>query len=260
MNRSLSATVDNQARPNLAESDPERQSWTPLDLLAAESAGLAKWRSFTFEERVVPSYVFIGPRGGHVPIRLALLGGIETEDQVGINAIVKLLVELSVAPLLAQDFALFGYPVANPERQSSCSPDFTADFWKGTSDPVIRFFEQELTQNQLDGVIAVKSNEPIAGFQIQVSSRVIATEVLWPALELVQRLVPLASEPIQIFPRLQSNRHSLFSLGHARPGPFTLMIRTPKHRPSESQISAIVFSVKQILHHYRVLVSHVDSL
>jgi len=79
---------------------------------------------------------------------------------------------------LAQDFALFGYPVANPERQSSCSPDFTADFWKCTSDPVIRFFEQELTENQLDGVIAVKANEPIAGFQIQVSSRVIATEVL----------------------------------------------------------------------------------
>jgi hypothetical protein len=260
MNRSLSALVDNQARPNVAESDPEQQSWTSLDLLAAESGGLAKWRSFTFEERVVPSYVFIGPRGGRVPIRLALLGGIEAADQVGTNTIIKLLVELSLAPLLAQDFALFGYPVANPERQSSCSPDFTADFWKCTSDPVIRFFEQELTENQLDGVIAVKANEPIAGFQIQVSSRVIATEVLWPVLELVQRLVPLASEPIQIFPRLQSNRHSLFSLGHARPGPFTLMIRTPKHRPSESQISAIIFSVKQILHHYRVLVSHVDAL
>ena len=38
------------------------------------------------------------------------------------------------------------------------------------------------------------------------------------------------------------------------------MIRTPKHMPFENQISAIVFSVKQILHHYRVLVSHADSL
>ena len=260
MNRSLSAPVDDQARPHLAVSDPERQSWTALDLLAAESAGLAKWRSFTFEERVVPSYVFIGPRGGHVPIRLALLGGIEVEDQVGTNAIVKLLVELTLAPLLAQDFALFGYPVANPPRLSNCSPDFNADFWKCKTDPVIRFFEQELTENQLDGVIAVKADESIAGFQMQVSSRLIATEVLWPALELVQRLVPLASEPIRIFPRLQSNRHSVFSLGHARPGPFTLMIRTPKDRPSENQISAIAFSVKQILHSYRVLVSNVDSL
>ena len=260
MNRSWSASVDNQAPFDLAAPDPAQQIWTPLDLLAAESAGLAKWRSLAFEERVVPSYVFIGPRSGQVPIRLALLGGIEPGDEVGTNAIVKLLVELNLAPLLAQDFALFGYPVANPPRQSNCSPDFNADFWKCKTDPVIRFFEQELTENQLDGVIAVKADESIAGFQMQVSSRLIATEVLWPALELVQRLVPLASEPIRIFPRLQSNRHSVFSLGHARPGPFTLMIRTPKDRPSENQISAIAFSVKQILHSYRVLVSNVDSL
>ncbi len=93
---------------------------------------------------MVPSYVFIGPRGGHVPIRLALLAGIESEDLLSTNAIVKLFVELDMAPLLAQDFALFGYPVANPERSSGHSPDFTADFWKSGSDPVIRYFEQEL--------------------------------------------------------------------------------------------------------------------
>ena len=81
----------------------------------------------------------------------------------------KLLVELDIAPLLAQDFALFGYPVANPQRASRHSPDFTTDFWKCASDPVIQYFEQELTENQLDGIIAVKANEPIAGFQIQVS-------------------------------------------------------------------------------------------
>src|ERR1700676_1360432 len=220
MNRSWPASVDNQAPSDLADPDPAQQIWTPLDLLAAESAGLAKWRSLAFEERVVPSYVFIGPRSGQGPLRLALPGGIEPGDEVGTNAIVKLLVELNLAPLLAQDFALFGYPVANPPRLSRRAPDFTIDFWKCKSDPVIRYFEQELTENQLDGIIAVKANEPIAGFQIQVSNRVIASEVLWPALELAQRLVPLASEPIQVFPGLQNNCHSLFSLGHTRPGPF----------------------------------------
>ena len=169
-------------------------------------------------------------------------------------------VDLDLAPLLAQDFALFGYPVANPHRSSGHFSDFTGDFWKSASDPVIQYFEQELTDNELDGILAVKANEPIAGFQIQVSSRVIASEVLWPVLELVQRLVPLASEPIQVFPQRPNDCHSLFSLGHARPGPFSLMIRTPKHMPVENQISAIVFSVEQILHHYRVLVSHANSL
>jgi hypothetical protein len=245
---------------HLAEVDPAEQIWNPLDMLAAESPGLAKWRSIAVDGRVVPSYVFIGPRGENVPIRLALLGGIRSEDLLSTSAIVKLLVELDLAPLLAQDFALFAYPVANPYRTSHRSPDFTSDFWTGASDPVIRYFEQELTENELDGVIAVKGNEPISGFQIQVSSRLIATEVLWPALELAQRLVPLASEPIKIFPRPEINRSSLFSLGHSRPGPFSLMIRTPRHLPFENQISAIAFSVKQILHHYRTLVSHADRI
>ncbi|MBV8376530.1 MAG: hypothetical protein JO279_05945 [Verrucomicrobia bacterium] len=120
--------------------------------------------------------------------------------------------------------------------------------------------EQELTENELDGVIAVKGNEPISGFQIQVSSRVIATEVIWPALELAQRLVPLSSEPIQIFPRLESNRCSLFSLDQSRPGTFSILIRTPRHVPVDNQISAIAFSVKQILHHYRALVSQADNI
>ncbi len=260
MDTALSLSNYREFPTHLSDTDPAQQIWHPLDMLAEESPGLAKWRSIAVDERVIPSYVFIGPRGGSVPIRLALLGGIQSEDLLSTNAIVKLLVELDLAPLLAQDFALFAYPIANPRRNSHRSSDFTADFWTGSSDPVVRFFEQELTENELDGVIAVKGNEPISGFQIQVSSRVIATEVLWPALELAQRLVPLASQPIQIFPRLESNRASLFSLGHTRPGPFSLMIRTPRHMPFENQISAIAFSVKQILHHYRALVSHVDSI
>lgn len=260
MNTSLSVSSTQPGPPDLFETDAAQQIWNPLDFLTTISPGLAKWRGLALDGRVAPSYVFIGPRGGHVPIRLALLAGIGTGDLPSTNALVKMFVELDLAPLLAQDFALFGYPDANPERTSGYSPDFTTDFWKNDSDPVIRYFEQELTENQLDGVIAIKTNEPIAGFQIQVSSRVIATEVLWPTLEMAQRLLPLASEPIQIFPRLPDNRHSLFSLGHARPGPFTLLIRTPKHMPLENQISAIVFSLKQILHCYRVLVSHADSL
>jgi hypothetical protein len=259
MNRSLSVSGEKQASPDLAEV-PAEEPWSPLDFLTDESPGLAKWRGLAVDGRIVPSYVFIGPRGGRVPIRLALLAGIESGDLLGTQAIVKLLVDLDLAPLLAQDFALFGYPIANPHRISGHFPDFTGDFWKSASDPVIQYFEQELTANELDGILAVKANEPIAGFQIQVSSRVIASEVLWPVLELIQRLVPLASEPILIVPQLPNNRHSLFSLGHARPGPFSLMIRTPKHMPAENQISAIVFSVEQILHHYRVLVSHAGSL
>jgi hypothetical protein len=260
MDTELSVSAYQEFRSHLTDADHAQQMWHSLDMLAEESSCLAKWRSIAVDGRVFPSYVFMGPRGGNVPIRLALLGRIASEDLLSTDVIVKLLVELVLAPLLAQDFALFAYPAANPHRISHRSPDFTSNFWTGASDPVVRYFEQELTENELDGVIAVKGNEPISGFQIQVSSRVIATEVLWPALELAQRLVPLAREPIQIFPRLESNRCSLFSLDQSRPGTFSILIRTPRHVPVDNQISAIAFSVKQILHHYRALVSQADNI
>jgi hypothetical protein len=260
MNAALSVSANQEVSTHVPNADSAHEIWEPLDLVAEEAAGLAKWRSFAVDGRVIPSYVFIGPRGGSVPIRLALLGGIQPEDQLSTSAIVKLLVELELAPLLAQDFALFSYPVANPVRVSRRSPDFSTDFWTDAPDPTIRYFEQELAGNQLDGIIAAKGNEAIAGFQIQVSSRVIATEVLWPALEIVQRLVPLACEPIRVFPQLQNSRHSLFSLGQLRPGPFSMIICTPRHMPFENQISAIAFSIKQILHRYRTLVDHADKL
>src|ERR1700737_4740264 len=155
MNTTLSLSAYSELPPDLADADPAQQIWLPLDMLVAESPSLAKWRGLAVDGRVIPSYVFIGPRGGSVPIRLALLGGIQSEDLLSTNAIVKLLVELDLAPLLAQDFALFGYPCANPRRHSAPLPDFETEFWKGSSDPVIRFFERELVGNELDGVIVI---------------------------------------------------------------------------------------------------------
>lgn len=75
----------------------------------------------------------------------SLLGGIRIFDFLSTISISKLLIELDLAPLIAQDFALFAYPLANPGRASRAEPDFDTSFWKGSPDPVIRFFEQELT-------------------------------------------------------------------------------------------------------------------
>jgi hypothetical protein len=260
MDAVLYSSALNEGSTHVNEVDSAGQTLQPLDALADKSPNLAKWRSVAIDGRVVPSYVLIGPRTGRIPIRLALLGGIRPSDALSTMSIVKLLVELDLAPLIAQDFALFGYPLANPIRALQAEPDFDSSFWKDSPDPVIRFFEQELTVDKLDGVIAVRGNEPIAGFQIRISSRVIATEVLWRALELPQKLVPLANEPIQLFPQTENARHSFANLGHLCPRPFSLIIRTPKYTPSENQISAVVFSIKQILANYRSLVRQADRM
>ena len=123
-----------------------------------------------------------------------------------------------------------------------------------------RFLERELEGNQFDGVIFIQGNQPISGFQIRTCSRFIATEVLWPAVELAQRFVPLAPEPIRLWPSSGTEPTSIFNLGHLRPRPFCLSVCTPRQQPGENQISAIVFGIKQILHHYRAVVGYAGRL
>jgi hypothetical protein len=230
----------------------------PLETLSTASSSLARWRTLQLGRRSVPSFVLIGPRSGRVPIRLALMGGLHQTDSVSSTAIAKLLVEMNLASLFAQDYALFSYPVSNPLDQAGT--DFEKDFWHGSSDPVVRFFESELATNELDGVIAVYGDKPISGIQFQASSRVLATEVLWPAVEVAQRFAPLAAEPVQFFPRSSERAGAFHHLDQLRPRPFCLAIHTPQRSAFEDQIAAIGFSLKFILHQYRSLVSEAGRL
>ena len=234
--------------------------FSPLEALAGKSNNLATWRTIRIARRSLPSFVLIGPRSGGVPVRLAIVGGLRPGEILSSAALAKLLIEFDLAPLLAQDFALFFYPVANPSRADGAEPDFERDFWHGVDDPVVRFFERELAGNELDGIIGVYGNEPIAGFQAQVCSRVIATEVLWPAIEFVERLVPLAAEPIRYFPQLSGPKGAFHGVRHLSPRPFSLTIHAPRRAPFENQVSAIAFSIKQILYSYRSLMGYAERL
>ena len=205
--------------------------------------------------------MLVGPRGQGVPIRLALIAGLSAEDAVATVALTKLLIELDLAPLLAQDYALFGYPQANPTpRAAGAGRDFTKDFWRGSADPAVRFFEREFEVNAFDAIIFIQANQPVPGFQIRTCNRLIATEVLWAAVEVAQRFVPLAPEPIRLWPSFEAEQASIFNTGHLRPRPFCLSLCTPGQRSGEEQIAAVVFGLKQILHHYRVLIRHTQQL
>jgi hypothetical protein len=237
------------------------EDWlTTLNALAGRSPGLARWRSFHSDGKVIPSFVLIGPRGRDLPIRLALIAGLNAEDTVATAALAKILVELDLASLLARDYALFAYPQANPRYCGVAGREFTNDFWCGSADPAVRFFEHELEGNEFDAVIFIRGNQPISGFQIRTCSHFIATEVLWPAIGFAQRFVPLASEPIRLWPASGFESTSIFNTRHLRPRPFCLSLCTPREQPGENQISAIVFSIKQILHDYRAAVRHAGCL
>ncbi|HEY0793440.1 MAG TPA: hypothetical protein VGD78_20425 [Chthoniobacterales bacterium] len=231
----------------------------PLEALVAQSPSMARWRSFRQEDEVAPNFVLIGPRGRGMPIRVALIAGLTPEDVVATTALAKFLVELDLAPLLAKDVALFGYPRANPLPRMP-GRRFAEDFWHGSDDPAVRFIEHELTGNGFDAVIFLQGNQPISGFQIRTCSRVMATEIVWPAIELAQRFVPLAPEPVRLWPAFSATANSIFDTRHLRPRPFCLSLCTPRSQSVANQISAMVFAAKQILQHYRAAVGHAGRL
>jgi hypothetical protein len=240
--------------------DPDEGWRDPLHALADRSPHLVRWRSFRSGGRVVPSFVLIGPRGGGVPIRLALAAGLAADDAVATTALAKLLVELALAPLLAQDYALFGYPQVNPLPRRVSGRELTADFPHGATAPAVRFWMHELETNDFDAVLFIQANQPLAGFQVRSGSPFIAAEVLWPAVELAQRFVPLAPEPIQPWPSSGPEPAWIFQTGHLRPRPFCVSLCTPRQQPGESQMAALVFALKQILRHYRAPVGYAGRL
>jgi hypothetical protein len=240
--------------------NPDEGWRDPLNALADRSPHLARWRSFRSGGRVVPSFVLVGPRGGGVPIRLALAAGLTADDVLATTALAKLLVDLALAPLLAQDYALFAYPQLNPVPRGAEGREVTAEFRHGSTDPAVRFWRHELEANEFDAILFLQANQPLAGFQIGSGSGFIAAEVLWPAVELAQRFVPLAPEPIEFWPPSGPKPAWIFHTGHLRPRPFCVSLCTPRPQPSENQIAALVFAIKQILRHYRAAVGYAGRL
>ncbi len=204
------------AAPGVSSSD----LFDSLEILSTAPGSLARWRTLQLGDCPIPSFVLIGPRSGRVPLRLALIGGLRSSDGISSTAVAKFVVELDLASLLARDYAVFTYPVANPPRLNEPEPNFERDFWRGSPDPVVRFFERELATNELDGVVTIHGGEPLAGLQFRTSSRVLAAEVLWPTLEIAQRCVPLAAEPVRVLASSTGTAGAFQNLEGCRPRPF----------------------------------------
>ncbi len=254
-----SITLPADSRNRISPKPSLRELFDSLELLSSAPGSLARWRTLQLRYHSVPSFVLIGPRSRRIPLRLALVGGLRSSDVVSSTAVAKFLVELDLASLFARDYAVFSYPLANPPRLNEPEPSFSRDFWQGSSDPVVRFFENELATNELDGVVTIHCEEPLSGLQFRVSSRVIAAEVLWPALEVAQRFVPLAAEPVQVLARSGGTAGAFYNLEGCRPRPFCISIHTPQCSAFADQIAAIGFSLKSIFQQYRALVDEAET-
>jgi hypothetical protein len=221
-----------------------------IDLLAESENILALPPSMRDEEGI-PGLVFVGRRQEQLPARLVIFAGSEEEDSVGSLALLKLLVDLDLAPLLAHDYALFCY-LSFPRKAKT---NFDRQRWNVHSGKTSLTSEQP--RFDADGFISIRANDSVGGLQIEASDRTIANEVAWPAVVRASRIQPLDVDPVRCVPAdgvLGGNTSDLPA------NAFRLAIRTPWVAEAENQIAAIGIALKEILLQYRVLRNFAKAL
>ena len=204
-------------------------------------------------EQNVPGFVFVGDRQDQVPVRLVIFAGSEKEDWVGSFALLKLLVDLDLAPLLAHDYALFCY-LSLPRRAKT---SFGFQRWP------VQWGEKPLPEEILaldvDGFVSIRANDSVGGLQVEASDRTIANEVAWPAVDRASRIQSLDAEPVR-YVQADAGNWSESNIPDLPSNAFKLAIRTPWVAEAEDQIAAIGIALKEILFRYRSLRNFAKTL
>jgi hypothetical protein len=219
--------------------------------LLAESKNILAIPTSLRDEGYVPGLVFVGQRQESLPVRLAIFAGSEEEDSVGSLALLKLLVDLDLAPLLAHDYALFCYLSFPRTARTYFEHQRWNVHWGKTPLP------GELPTFDADGFIFIRANDSVGGLQIEASDRTIANEVAWPAVVRASKIQPLDVEPVRC---VQPNRVSEANTSDLPANAFRLAIRTPWVAETEDQIAAIGIALKEILLQYRALRNFAKAL
>jgi len=189
--------------------------------LLAESKNILAFPTSLPDAEIAPGLVVVGQRQEPLPVRLVIFAGGEEEDSVGSLALLKLLVDLDLAPLLAHDYALFCYLSFPRTAKTYFDQRRWNVHWGKTPPP------GELPTFDADGFIFIRANDSVGGLQIEASDRTIANEVAWPAVVRASKIQPLDVEPVRC---VRANRVSGDNTSNLPANAFSLAIRTPGSR------------------------------
>ncbi len=219
--------------------------------LLSESKNILALPTSTRNQENVPGLVFVGQRQEQVPVRLVIFAGSEEADSVGSLALLKLLVDLELAPLLAHDYALFCYLSLPQRAKAYFDRQCWNVHWGKTPLP------NELRAFDADGFISIRANDSVGGLQIEASDRTIANEVAWPAVVRASRIQPLDAEPVRW---VQADEVFRANISDSPSNAFRLAVRTPWVAETENQIAAIGIALKEVLLQYRSLRNFAKAL
>ena len=248
----------------------------PLDTLVATSPSFVRQTGNSFEigdERYeLPRYLFIGPKGGDAPLRIAVFAGIHGDEPEGTHAAVQFLKLLETRPELAAGYALSVYPICNPTgfeddtRHSRREKDLNREFWKNSAEPEVRLLQADLTSRSFHGIISLHTDDTAAGVYGIVRGATLTKHLIEPALQAAEEFLP--RDPRAIIDGFKAREGVvrecyegvLSAPPKVRPRPFEIILETPKLPPSFLKEAALVRALASILSEYRKFISYAQNL
>jgi murein peptide amidase A len=230
--------------------------------------------SFEVEAKryTIPRFVFHGPATNVPPIRLglfALLHGDELAGALGLQRLLNLLVD---NPAPAAGYELTFYPLCNPtgyEDATRCNRagyDLNREFWHASAQPEIAILENELREQQFDGIIALHADDTSDGIYGYTHGRVLNENLLLPALRASQHVLPVNLGPvIDGFAAEEGIVEDCFSgiltpPPEQKPRPFEVIFETPAAAPMTQQVEAISCALQSVLKEYRGFIAQGANL
>jgi hypothetical protein len=218
----------------------------------------------------LPNFLLLGQRGGGHPVRVGLFSGLDAESEETVLALSRLLLQFELSPRLAQDFAVFAYPIVNAfgfARGKASLAEFERRFAADREvDGDVQFFRRELAKWSFDGVITLRVDRAADGFYAVHRSAVLGKEVVAPALEAISPGLPLRANarvwrPDDRGARLADIAHGRLSAAAGGPPyPFEIELFAPGRIGVEQRVTGLFLLVQEVLRNYRRLIAHAANL
>jgi protein MpaA len=248
----------------------------PLDWIAARSPSLVANRGAQFEIKgeayELPQYLFVGPKGGGLPIRIGIFASIHGDEPEGAYALVRLVRSLDANPAIATGFCISLFPVCNPTgfedhtRHSRGGLDLNCEFWKNSTAPEVQLLESALTAHAFDGIISLHTHDVGDGLYGRVRGFTLTKHLIEPALKAAEIFLPrderavIEGLPARNGVIREAADGVLSAPAKARPRPFEITLETPKAPPAYLKEYAIVIALQTILTEYRKFIAYAQNI
>ena len=248
----------------------------PLEKIATRSVNLVANHEARFEvgsgTYELPHYLFVGPKGGDVPIRIGVFAGIHGDEPEGAHAVIQFIKLLEAKPEFATGYYLSFYPVCNPTgfedgtRHTPGGKDLNREFWKNSREPEVRLLQAELISRSFNGVISLHTDDTSDGFYGFARGALLTRHLIEPALAAAEKFLP--RDRRTVVDGFQARDGIIYDAydgvlsapPKVRPRPFEIILETPKSPPAFLKECAFVVALKTILTEYRKFIAYAPNL